>query len=305
MYIVLEYLLLENFIINLLILYLTKILTRKDAKNKRIFLGAIISSLYALCFFYPSLIPLTRMPAKFIFSIIIIRISFKYYNIKAFFRQLMSFYIISFIFAGATLGVFFTTFNNSNFWTKTKDIFSSFPAKYLFIGILLSVLIVKAVFQYYNLKIIRTNYIAEVEILYKEHSITIKALLDTGNSLVHPFSNNKVLVVEYEKLKTILPLKILALYKASENNDYLQCEKILKELQGDIKLVMVPFKSVGRSGIIYGFKPDCIVINYMNENTIRKDILIGIYTDILSSEAEYSGLLHYGLINGGVENANI
>lgn len=304
MYIVLEYLLLENFIINLLILYLTKILTNKDSKNKRIIIGAIISSLYSLCFFYPILIPFTKAPAKFIFSLIIIKISFKYYNLKSFFRQLMSFYIISFIFAGATLGVFFTSFNNSNFWTKTVNLFSSFPAKYLFIGILLSVLIVKAVFQYYNLKIIRANYIAQVQILYKEKSITINALLDTGNSLVQPFSKNKVLVVEYEKLKNILPSEILDLYVASEKGDYTKCEEILTKLQDEIKLIMIPFKSVGKNGIIYGFKPEGIIITYMNEITARQDILIGIYTDILSSEAEYSGLLHYGLINGGVENAN-
>lgn len=142
-----------------------------------------------------------------------------------------------------------------------------------------------------------------MQILYRGQSITIDALLDTGNSLVQPFSKNKVLVVEYEKLKSILPLEIPDLYRASEKGDYTKCEEILTKLQDEIKLVMIPFKSVGKNGIIYGFKPDGIVINYMNENTSRKDILIGIYTDILSSEAEYSGLLHYGLINGGVENA--
>ena len=305
MYIVLEYLLLENFIINYLVLYLTKILIRVEIKNIRLIIGSTIASLYSLVFFYPSLIFLVNPIAKFLFSLLIIRISFRYLNIKLFVKQLLGFYIISFIFAGATIGIFYSSTNMNSILNKKIDLLNGFPVKYLIVGIASSIIITKIVFNYFNLRVSRENYITDVTIRYKENDIKLKALLDTGNSLVDPFTNNRVLVVEFEILKCMLPYEIGDLIKANEEYNFKLVEEILLTLKDKISLNIIPFKSIGKTGILFTFKPDLIIINYMEKEIKRNDIIVGIYTGSLTKEMGYSGLMHYELINGGVENEYI
>lgn len=302
MYIILEYLLLENFIINFLILKLTKILNQIDRSNSRILFGAFVSSFYSLVFFYPKLTILTKVPFKILFSILIIRLSFKHLNIRSFLRLWMSFYIGSFIFAGATMGVFF--FKNSGFKLLDKALKSlnNFPVKYLIIGITLSFLVAILVFKYFFTRKLKDGFIAEVEVIYGAKKIDLKVLLDTGNSLIDPISKKKVMIVEYEKLSGILPDKVKDLIIAVDNSDYSETEKIIVEIKDYIKLIPIPFKSVGKSGMIFGFKPDSINIKYMNKVLIRQDIIIGIYNNTFSKDLGYNGLLHYEILDGGIKN---
>jgi len=305
MYIVLEYLLLENFIINYFTIYLTKILVRTDTKAIRVIIASIIASLYSLVFFYPSLIFLTKPLAKIILSMIIIRISFSYSNLKLYVKEILGFYLVSFIFAGATIGIYFSSNNLTNLLNKQINVFGGFPVKVLIIGILGSVIIGKVLFQYYNARIIKENFIGDITIILNEQEIKLKALLDTGNSLIDPFTNNKVLVVEYSRLKNHLPDLIGALIIANEEFNYKEVEELLNKLQSEINLNMIPFKSIGKSGILFSFKPDYIIIDYMGKKSKRNDIIVGIYPGSLSKEMGYSGLLHYELINGGVVNEYI
>ena len=302
MYIILEYLLLENFIINYLILKLTKILNQIDGSNLRILLAAFVSSFYSLVFFYPKLTILTTIPFKILFSILIVRLSFKYLNIRSFLRLLMSFYIGSFIFAGATMGVFFFKNNGFKILDKALKSINNFPVKYLVIGVGFSSLIAILVFKYFNIHKMKNSFIAEVELFYENKRLDFKALMDTGNSLIDPISKKKVMIVEYEKLSEILPAETKDLILAADHNDYLEIEQILDGLKDYIKLIPIPFKSVGKSGIMFGFKPDSIIIKYMNKVLIRQDIIIGIYNNTFPKDLGYNGLLHYEIIDGGVEN---
>lgn len=76
----------------------------------------------------------------------------------------------------------------------------------------------------------------------------------------------------------------------------------VKIRQVDILLSIVPFKSVGRNGIVFTFKTDSVTINNINKESKRSDILIGIYSGSFSKEMGYAGLLNYELLTGGVKN---
>ncbi|WFA09639.1 sigma-E processing peptidase SpoIIGA [Tissierella sp. Yu-01] len=305
MYIVLEYLLIENFIINFLILYLTKILVRSNVRYRRIIIGAAISSLYSLVFFSPKTLFLTLPLPKLILSALLIRITFKYINFKFFLKELIAFYIISFIFAGATLGIFYSSKSNTKIWDMGIDILNGFPVKYLIIGVLISLIGGKLIFKYYHQKVLKENYIIDLTISYNEQNIKLRALLDTGNSLVVPFTNKQVVVVEYEKLKEVLPSKMEELIRANWECNYKLIEELLKDLQEQINLTLIPFNSIGKSGMLFGFKPDYLMFNYLGNEYIKKDIIVGIFSGTLEKEMGYSGLLHYELINGGVEHEYI
>lgn len=302
MYIVLEYLLLENFIINLLMLYLNKIFLNIEVSYKRLVLGSLVASLYSLVYFYPLTYFSTKLLYKIMFTLLIIRISYKYYNLKIYLKELLGFFIISFIFAGATIGAYYTSNNFHNILNREIDVSGSFPVIYLVFGVFISVIIAKIVFKYFNQRSIKSNFIADVIIKYKGKQTFLRALLDTGHSLINPFTGDKVMVVEYEKLKSLVPPLVSELIAANENNNYKAVELILDELQDEIKLNIIPFKSIGRNGTLFAFKPDAVIVYHMEKEIVISDILIGIYSNSLTKEMGYSGLLHYELIDGGVEN---
>lgn len=190
LYIVLEYLIIENFIINFLILYLTKIISRSQGKPRRIIIGAFIASLYSLVFFLPSHEFLLSILGKMLVALIIIRVSFLYINYKIFIRTIIAFYLTSFIFAGATLGALFT--QSDNYFLKGLDFGrGSFPLNLLIMGVIISFISGKLIFKYFNTRIMRENYIADVIIHYNQNKIKIRALMDTGNTLKEPLTKKK------------------------------------------------------------------------------------------------------------------
>lgn len=302
MYIVVEYLLLENFLVNYLILYLNTYLVRIKRKNIRIILGAIIASFYSLIYFFPSLGFLTGLIPKTIFSMLIILIAFGFSNIKVFLKNILGFYIVTFIYGGASLALFYSSKGILEILNTPIHIVGGFPVKYLILGVVSSLIIGKSIFTYFNEKITRENYIIDVTLEIKGKKVRLKALLDTGHSLKDPFTGRSIFVVEYSVLKSYLPLAIENLMKASQENNFIEVEHLLNELKKDIILTIVPFKSVGKSGILFAFKADNIVFQDRNKEFQKDDMLVGLYAGSLSKEMGYSGLLNYEYINGGVVN---
>lgn len=292
MYIILEILILENFIINFLILYLTKIISRNQGKFKRIVFGAFIASLYSLAYFLPLKEFLLSILGKFIISMLIIRICFSYTNLKKFVKTLMAFYIISFIFAGATISSFLARMKTDVFNDLNIDL-DSFPFFFLVIGVLISFIGCKMVFTYFNLRVMKENYIADVKIHYKSKEVSMKALLDTGNSLVDPFSRKKVMVVDYDILKGLLPKEVENLIIANNRGDYLEIEKQLELLKEVFKPTMIPYKSVGSNSILIGFVPDLVEISFLDKERFSNEIIVGLYLGSLTEDMGYSGLLNF------------
>lgn len=297
MYIILEYYLLENFIINFLILYITKSINKRNIKLKRIILGAIISGLYSLVFFYPKLLFLTKPFMKFIISILIVKFTFNTKGIRLFLYDLIGFYIVSFILAGMILGISFAT-SSPEFLFKEIDLTRVFKFKHIVIGVILASIISIKLFNYNNSKKLKSNYISPVRIFYRGNILSIMALIDTGNSLIEPLSKSPVMIVEYEEIKSILPESIRSVYEDNKKIDYQNLEDILNNSNGKIPLNIIPFKSIGEdSGIILGFKPDYLLINRDNGEMKKDNVIIGIYNGRLSKERNYNGLLNLETIS--------
>lgn len=302
MYIILEYLIIENFIINFLILYLTKIIARNQGSVRRLAIGAFIASLYTLAYFLPYKEIFLSIVGKLIISIVIIRICFIYINLKIFIKTTIAFYITSFIFAGATIGTFFT---QSNFVSNGLGFqIEKFPISLLFIGVIASFIGCKIIFRYFNIKVMKDNYIADVTIHYNDKKTQIKAILDTGNSLIEPITKRKVMVVDYKSLKDILPNGVEDLLIANDKGDYFKIEEQLDLLKDDFFPTLIPYKSVGRSSTIVGFLPDYIEVNFNGSERVSKDIIIGLHLGSLSDDMGYSGLLHFEMNWGGLDEVS-
>lgn len=296
MYIILEYYLLENFLINFLVLYSTNRITKSYVKIKKIIIGSIFATSYALIVFLPSLLFLSSFLFKVLISGSIVYITFKSSNIKTFSYQFFSFYIVSFIFAGAIISLSSSFTNMNEFLTKEINLFNIFTIKHISSGIIIAIFISLIVFTYNHRKKDMEKFIVDAKIIYQEKISTFKALVDTGNTLKDPLSNRSVFVVELSKILNLLPEELVDYYNSPKKYNI---EDLLINLNDKFPLALVPFKSIGNdSGIILGFKPDKVLIKAQDKDDLISldKIIIGIYQGSLSDDTDFSGLLNYETI---------
>jgi len=265
----------ENLVINYIILYLTKIFSRQNTSATKLFLGSFIGSFYVILFFFNISFILQSIILKIILSIVIILVCFAPLSAKKFFRILSLFYLISFIFGGASFALLYL-FN--------------YNIKIIFLALIVSVILI-----YINwgsvTKISRNKkliYQIDIEIFNKHAQV--KAFLDTGNNLFDPLSNSLVAIVEFSALCDILPKEFENIFREGEKDNI---EKIYENIENRNwinRIRLIPFMSIGKEkGILIGFKPDKFIINDFKKEI--KDIIIGIYGSKLNKEGDYSALI--------------
>jgi len=291
LYIILEYYLVENFAINFLLLYFTNRITKSNIKTNRILIGAIITTLYSLTVFSPYLYFLSSFIVKLLFSILIIYMIFRSKNIKNFLYQWLCFYILSFILAGAIISISSNFTNIQKILSREVNLFNIFSIKHILMGLLLAVIVSILVFEYNHRKKMLDSFLLDAVIHHRGEEVSLKALIDTGNSLKDPLTNMRVFVVEVEKLEAILPRELMEYYKSPQRT----MEEVLIDLREEFPLTIIPFRSIGNeAGLILGFKPDRVELKAPDKGIELEidDIIIGIYNGDLSTDG-FSGLLDY------------
>ncbi len=137
-------------------------------------------------------------------------------------------------------------------------------------------------------------------IYYKNEQTKVNALVDTGNSLHEPITNNPVIVTEFNALRDILPESVRLIFYENRENDLQSITKLMAEE----RMKMIPFSSLGRqNGMLIGFKPDKIRILGENETEIYNAV-IGIYNFKLSKDGVYNALLSPDIFESKMEGLN-
>lgn len=293
MYIYAEYLLVENIIINYIILYVTEKITRTKTSKLRLFIAATIGSLYTLVVFFPNLRFMGKFIIKFSISVLMIILAFNPEKFNLFLKQLSAFYLTSFVFAGTVIGIFYIL---SNKFTIVKFSFKNSKEliKFLTLGIGLAIILIRNIIKNHLIRINKENCLTNITISLNSKETDLIALIDTGNSLKEPISQKPVIIAEYNALKTILPELVNKAYMDNKDLDLNFIAKIMEEIGDEIKLRLIPFKSLGNdNGILIGFIPDSIKVYLANETKkLTEDIIVAIYNDKLATDEQYNGLLH-------------
>lgn len=293
MYIYAEYLLIENIIINFIILYVTNKITRTKTSKLRLFIAALVGSIYTLVAFFLSLEFMGKFIIKFSVSILMIILAFNPERLNSFLKQLSTFYLTSFVFAGTVIGIFYIL-NNKFTFSKFSFGNSNELIMFLTLGIGLAIILIRSILENFLIKINKENCLTNITISLNNKEIDLIALIDTGNSLKEPISQKPVIIAEFTALKAILPELVKRVYTQNNDLDLNLIAKIMEELGDEIKLRLIPFKSLGNdNGILIGFVPDSIKV-YL-DNGIKKltdEIIVAIYNDKLATDEQYNGLLH-------------
>ena len=299
MTIYLDIIFVENILMNYIILFATFIIVKSRAKHLqlRMILSSIIGSIYAIIV-YLNILPIySHIIAKFILSIAMVYIAFEAPNIKKFIKDLLTFYLVSFIFGGCTFAlIYFIKPENAK---MNNGVFVGlYPIKVALIAGIIAFIVTQIVFKLNKTKLNGNNTIVNIKISVREKNTTVKALVDSGNMLQDPINKRPVIVVEKKILEKII-----------EKNDL---ENILQIMGGEAKehtseylsrVRMIPFMSLGKeNGMLIGIRLDKVEIKMEDACVERENIVAGIYNKKLTKDDRYNALIGLNLMEGEDKN---
>ncbi len=282
-----------NFFMDFFIFWITKKFIMKNVSIKRLLFGAFFSSAtYCVITFVDFLNFLYNPLWILIILIFSVFITFGAANIKELLKNTIFFIVTSFAAGGLATALFYFC-NISNFIGNFIDIYiHNFSLKFLIFSISFFYILLKFVIVQYKKITIKRRVFCGAEIFLKDKRTTLKALIDTGNSLYEPISGKPVIIAELSALKKVIPDGMNNFFEKNGNSVPDKIYDCIKFGDFDIELRIIPFSSIGkRKGAIMGFLADKAVIHYEKEFCFEKAV-IGICDFKLSATDDYNALLN-------------
>lgn len=291
----LDIIFLENFILNFIILYAVSLVIKEKACCIKLMIASLIGASYVIIYYLINFQSKWNLIFKIILSVVMVYISFMPKSFKEFIKQITFFYLVSFVFGGASLGVIYMV-NAGKISIRNGIIVGNYTLKTIFIGVILAFTIITVAFKFVKNRISKKDLFCNIKIIINQSKINVKAVIDTGNFLKEPITNIPVIVVEKDILRNFVPKEILENIENILGGDL---KNIPENIQNEYmsKLKVIPFSSLGKqNGMLLGIKADGVVVEIDNEEKYVEKVILGIYTKKLSKKDEYNALLGIDVI---------
>lgn len=262
----LDLIIFKEFIMDFILIIVTKTVLKKSTKNTNIIIACIIGVIETIIDILMNINVVIRLVLKLITSILIVKFAFKSKTLKEILKELACFYIVSFIFAGIATSIMFS--ESLNNILKQGIIFGKYSDFLIIVSIIVGTILITITFKLITKNIRKDNMICNVEIGILKSIIKLKVLLDTGNLLKEPITGKPVVIIEKRKLN-----------------------HILEDLKDSIKIYVIPYKTLGNEEkVLFGIKPEFIRLEEKN-NYYSDDVIIGLYDGKISQNDSYFGLI--------------
>lgn len=266
-----EILFIENFITGAVILILTGKIRGIRAVKWRIAIGAVMCGIYAFILFVP-LRWMAALVSKMLFSAAVVLAVFGISTWRGMLKTAGVFYIISFLMGGVTIALMYMMkipgmTGNGSFMLKGTTFLQIAAGVSVtwYLGCWLTGLLRE--------KMTKESVLRNAVIHIDDNTWEVKALIDTGNSLRDPATGYHVAVLSNSVGEQI-------------NQTWLKN-----------RLHVIPYKGIGGGGLLYGFRPDLLIVG---DRQIDKIILAMSDDDFRpwNGTDKYDLLLHQQLLEG-------
>ena len=295
MTIYIDIVLIENLIMNYIILFTTAVVLKIKVNHIRLILASLLGAGYSIIAYMGIIKVYSSIILKIILSVLIIYIAFNPQNIKKMCKDLLLFYLVSFVFGGAAFALIYII-KPQNILMKNGLFLGTYTLKTVMLGAVVAFCIIIGAFAIIKNKISKKDMFCEIEILINQKKIKTKAMIDTGNMLKEPITNVPVIVVEHILLYSCMPKEILNNLKEIMGGDFknIPCDIQEKYIS---KLKLIPFSSLGKQdGMLIGIRPEYVKVITDEQEKINKNVIIGIYEKSLTKKGEYQALIGIELL---------
>ncbi len=298
MIVYLDVVLIENLCMNYIILFATAYILKLKRNHIRIIISALIGGIYSIIAYMQILKIYSNFFMKIILSVAMVYIAYNPKSIKQLIKQLVMFYLISFVFGGCSFALLYFI-KPQDILMKNGVYIGTYPIKIALLGGIVGFTISVIAFKIVKRKLSQKDIYCKIIIYINEKNIEVNAMLDTGNMLKDPITRMPVIVVEKDILYGIIPDKIL------DNLEKIIGGDVENELYEDenveyiSKFRVIPFTSLGKqNGLLLGIKADKILIENDSNKEKIKNVIIGIYDKKLSKKNRYNALIGLEILEG-------
>lgn len=294
----LDILFILNFIMDYFIFWTVSKITYQKVSWKRLVLASLVAAaLYCLVVVTPFLRNVHIIIYLLILPLLPLKIIFNPKNLKQWLETFVIANITALVIGGMTYGVFYWI-QQQNMIAFYKSTYENFSIKVLIISTISSYLLIQG-YRYYMQK--RNTGIQKlylINILHNGQKAAIYTMLDTGNKVYDPITKDPVIIIEYKKLKQLLPEGVKNFYEQNKQ-DVFQLVEEASHYDFGARIRLIPYSSLGNpNGMLLGFKADAVFIEEKGSNNGPiENVIIAIYAHNLSTEDTYHGLLHGDLIH--------
>jgi stage II sporulation protein GA (sporulation sigma-E factor processing peptidase) len=274
---------------NSIILYATAIFLKIKPNIIRIVISSCIGSTYAIIAYTTQFKIYESIISKIILSIIIVYVAFNPQSMKKMWKQILIFYLTSFVFGGVALYLIYFI-KPQNILIKNGVFVGEYALKVILLGAIVAFVIIKLSIKIIKTKIQPKDMYCKIKIKFNNKEIETTAMIDTGNLVKEPITNIPVIIVESSLMYEILPKEIINNLEQILGGDF---RNIPEEIQNQYvaKLRWIPFKSLGKeNGMLLGIKIDEVEVEKEEIHKID-NVIIGIYDKSLTKRGEYRALV--------------
>ena len=286
---------LENLVMNSIILIASGIILKKKMKWIRILLASSLGAIYTIIGYISTLEIYSNLLLKIILSILIIYIAFNPQTVKQMWKDILIFYLTSFVFGGVAFALIYVV-KPQDILMKNGLFLGTYPLKTVLLAAIVAFIIIIAAFAIVKTKFSKKDMFCDVKIELNNKKIETKAMIDTGNLLKEPITNTPVIVLEHTLLYECIPREILDNLEKILGGDL---TKIPDDIRNEYipRLKLIPFASLGKqNGMLVGIKADSLKIIHDDQEKENKNVIIGIYNKSLTKRGEYRALIGIDLV---------
>lgn len=287
---------LENLVMNSIILIASGIILKKKLKWIRILFASSLGAIYTIIGYMSVLEIYSNLVLKVILSILIIYIAFNPQTVKQLWKDVLIFYLTSFVFGGVAFALIYVV-KPQDILMKNGLFLGTYPLKTVLLAAIVAFIIIIAAFAIVKTKFSKKDMFCDVEVELNNKKIKTRAMIDTGNLLKEPITNTPVIVLEHTLLYECVPKEILDNLESILGGELV---KIPEEIRNEYisRLKLIPFASLGKqNGMLVGIKANSLKIMQDEQEKESKNVIVGIYNKSLTKRGEYRALIGIDLVD--------
>lgn len=238
----LDVLIFVNWFVNFFILRLSAALGRERPKAWRLLLAAFVGALFSLYIFLPLSDFLSQTAVKLVTSAVVVLLAFEFAGFKAFGRRVAIFFAASFLYAGFMMAVWYLLKPHGMAVNNGVVYFNISPLLLIFVT--LSTYAVLSLLRRLAERRLPQVTACRIWITAAGKTLLANAVVDTGNTLTDSADN--------------APVIILAPQAAKQLFGFIPSPTDFERAAGLPGFRLLPFSTVGGSGLLVGFKPERI-----------------------------------------------
>ena len=275
-----DILLAVNIFVNYFLLLASAKILRREIKRVRLFFASALGSLYSLIIFLPELPEAVTVFVNFAVSAVLTAIAFSPKTFKVFLREVAVFFGVNFAFAGIMLGI----------WLAFKPSGMVFNNSVVYFNIDIKILIVSTVACYVIITLISrfmkrsapSDSVYSVTFSNSGRSVTVNALLDTGNTLKDGFSGKPVIIADESVFTSLVGFVPEDCFRGNNAVDMMGVQN---------KIRLIAYNTVGEKGFLKAVSVDSVSVKVGTSEHNVKNVLVA-QSKTRFTNGEYSAILN-------------